>query len=408
MRKHLFLVLSLVSLVCVSQNIADEIDLGLSVKWASHNIGAKAPQDYGWYLAWGEVSEKKTYDKDNYKYKDDKSLEDITSTKLDMAKQLWKGSWRLPTKEEAEELQEKCTWKWKEIDGVLGVQATGPNGNSIFFPAGGEKNGKTKHDEGDHCYYWTGSVYKGFTLGDKDAWPMMVYNINPKMSFNLAIETYWGLLVRPVAEYTAQDSNKRQFTQNRQPQEDKKKLFDGDSIAQLIEKKTLNCIMQTIGEVDELAYEHGQEVSEKINKDPFKSGNKYVFKLAKQAPDEYIELFTTKLFTTADWKNWENHIRENYHQLVMSGYEKNDKRLKTNSKEEQEQRKRVLDAYAYKVADRFYIPNYKALFIKNMYYEQNRKFYDIPTLEAGYIDENCLPRVLETLVFLMEKSESKN
>ena len=124
------------------------IDLGLSVKWASCNIGAISPESYGGYYAWGEIEEKSYYDWSNYKwsYGSTSSLTKYSKTKDnktsldpedDVAHILLGDGWRMPTLLEAEELKNNCTWTSGSINGVEGQFVTGPNGNSIFIPAAG-------------------------------------------------------------------------------------------------------------------------------------------------------------------------------------------------------------------------------------------------------------------------------
>ena len=99
------------SIRVVSSNAGDiKIDLGLSVCWAAHNIGANSPEEYGTYFSW-------------YGY--------------DIAYEEWGEGWRMPTVDEGVELIECCTWEWKSFNGVTGYKVTGPNGNSIFLPATG-------------------------------------------------------------------------------------------------------------------------------------------------------------------------------------------------------------------------------------------------------------------------------
>lgn len=118
------------------------IDLGLSVLWSSVNIGAEMPEDYGWYLAYGEMAEKPHYSNGFYSLKDSEGTllpnYVISGTELDAATVLWGEGWHMPTLDEAKELMEKCTWQWEKLNNVNGMRVTGPNGNSIFLPAAGE------------------------------------------------------------------------------------------------------------------------------------------------------------------------------------------------------------------------------------------------------------------------------
>ena len=119
------------------------VDLGLSVKWASCNVGATSPEQYGDLFAWGETRPNKSsyllkyytfYDSSTDSYMDIGM--DIKGSKYDAAHVKWGGNWRMPTYKEQKELKEKCSWKYSEYKGVYGFTVTGPNGNSIFFPAG--------------------------------------------------------------------------------------------------------------------------------------------------------------------------------------------------------------------------------------------------------------------------------
>lgn len=145
------------------------VDLGLSsgLKWATCNVGANAPEDYGYYFAWGEVEPKTTYNWDTYKYYDDSNLTKYTSNDSktvldpedDAATANWGGAWRMPTKAEQDELRNNCTWDWTTQNGVKGYKVTGPNGNSIFLPAAGCVTEGALGDAGSYGYYWSSSLY---------------------------------------------------------------------------------------------------------------------------------------------------------------------------------------------------------------------------------------------------------
>ena len=150
------------------------IDLGLSVKWASCNVGATAPEEYGGYYAWGETEEKSNYDWSTYKYCNG-SFNSMTKyctdsfygtvdnkTTLepddDVAHVQWGGSWRMPTLDELTELFNECTWEWTSLNGVNGYCVTGPNGNSIFLPAASCRDGSEISLRGYHGGYWSSSL----------------------------------------------------------------------------------------------------------------------------------------------------------------------------------------------------------------------------------------------------------
>ena len=126
------------------------VDLGLSVKWATFNVGATSPEDYGDYFAWGETEPKETYSWATYKWGDGTQNtmtkynatdgKTILEPEDDAAHVHWGDKWRMPTYEEQMELLEKCSWERTNLDGVIGYKVTGPNGNSIFIPIAGAYN----------------------------------------------------------------------------------------------------------------------------------------------------------------------------------------------------------------------------------------------------------------------------
>ena len=150
------------------------VDLGLSVKWASCNVGATSPEEYGGYYAWGETEEKSDYSWSTYKYCNgsyDTQTKYCTSSSYgtvdnkttlepgdDVATVKWGGSWRMPTYEEQEELRTNCTWEWTTLNGINGYRVTGPNGNSIFLPAAGYRYGTKVNYRGSYGYYWSSTL----------------------------------------------------------------------------------------------------------------------------------------------------------------------------------------------------------------------------------------------------------
>ena len=152
------------------------IDLGLSIKWASHNIGAAKPEDYGDYYAWGEIYPKQLYDEDNCETSG-KDLSDISgNSDYDAATATWGGDARMPTQAEIDELIEKCTWEWLPRNGVNGMLVTGPNGNTIFLPASGFRVGAVLDADDKNGFYWSSTPKDddkrrafGFTFSKKSA-----------------------------------------------------------------------------------------------------------------------------------------------------------------------------------------------------------------------------------------------
>lgn len=139
-----------------SENDYEFVDLGLSVKWATCNIGANNPEEYGKYFAWAEISSKEKYEWETYKwgtfynltkYSIDSSVGTVDDkTRLensdDAAYVNCGKNWRTPSKEEYNELLDKCVWMWSKLNNVQGYMVTSKiNGNSIFLPAAGHKVG---------------------------------------------------------------------------------------------------------------------------------------------------------------------------------------------------------------------------------------------------------------------------
>ena len=120
----------------------DCVDLGLSVRWATANVGANTPSGVGGFYAWGETSTKSEYWRENYSYCSASGydfnyfnpLADICGTQYDVATKKLGDGWRMPTLAEANELITKCTWTREDVDGVKVYRVTGPNGNSIIIP----------------------------------------------------------------------------------------------------------------------------------------------------------------------------------------------------------------------------------------------------------------------------------
>ena len=157
------------------------VDLGLpsGTKWATCNLGATAPEGYGDYFAWGETAPKSNYEWISYKYcngsgttltkyntkSDYGTVDNKTTLDLsdDAARANWGGKWRMPTKVEQDELSNNCTWTWSTQNGVNGYKVTSKtNGNSIFLPAAGYRNGTSVHDVGSYGRCWSSSLYESY------------------------------------------------------------------------------------------------------------------------------------------------------------------------------------------------------------------------------------------------------
>ena len=137
------------------------VDLGLSsgLKWATCNVGADSPEDYGNYYAWGETETKAEYTEDN-SVTYGQQLNDISgNAQYDAAAANWGGSWRMPTRDEITELMYNCSWTPETQNGVDGFKVTGNNGNYIFIPASGYRDGSSSYIYGE-CYYWSSTPHQ--------------------------------------------------------------------------------------------------------------------------------------------------------------------------------------------------------------------------------------------------------
>ena len=147
------------------------VDLGLpsGLKWATCNLGASKPEEYGDYSAWGENVTKRNYSSTTSEWYG-VSVGNLTSqgvidadgnltAQYDAATQILGSDWRIPTLTEQDELRAKCTWIWTKKNGINGYVVTGPNGNSIFLPAAGGIGGYYKGNVGTACDYWSSTVY---------------------------------------------------------------------------------------------------------------------------------------------------------------------------------------------------------------------------------------------------------
>ena len=152
------------------------VDLGLSVKWAKCNLGASKPSDYGDYYAWGEIEPKPKadYSWETYKWGTMDNLTKYNNTDGktileaadDAATAKLGSSWRMPTSAEIEELfnPDNCTYTLTTQDGVNGLEVKSKkNGNSIFLPAAGFREGSALDGAGSVGGYWSGSLSSSLT-----------------------------------------------------------------------------------------------------------------------------------------------------------------------------------------------------------------------------------------------------
>lgn len=176
----------------------DYVDLGLpsGTLWATCNLGASVPEEFGDYYAWGETVTKEIYDWKNYRYGNylndisemtkycsnpDWGLDGFSDTLTvleptdDAALVQWGSGWRMATREEWAELYQNTTCEWTERNGVLGLLMTGSNGNGIFLPAAGYRDGVDMVSKALGIY-WSSSL--------QTAMPMIAW------SFHFTLD-YW-------------------------------------------------------------------------------------------------------------------------------------------------------------------------------------------------------------------------
>lgn len=183
----------------------DWVDLGLPSRtlWATMNVGASKPEDYGDYFAWGETDPNDYYDWSTYKwckgsydtltkyctesgygyegFVDYKTVLDFDD---DAAYVNWGPSWRMPSKEQQDELRAECTWTWTTRNGVKGELATGPNGNTIFLPAAGYRWNESLYSTGLGGDYWSRTLYT------YDSYRVFI------LGFNSGYVNYWNDFLR--------------------------------------------------------------------------------------------------------------------------------------------------------------------------------------------------------------------
>lgn len=184
------------------------VDLGLSVKWATCNVGATSPEDYGDYFAWGETTAKENYSWDTYtmtadggntftKYNDSDG-KTVLDAEDDAAAVNWGGAWRMPTLDEMKELlnPDNCSWKWTTVNEVNGYKVTskkeGYTDKSLFLPAAGCRYGSSLRYAGSLGLYWSATRYEDYPGG---AYYLYFDSGRRDWDYN---DRYYGFSVRPV------------------------------------------------------------------------------------------------------------------------------------------------------------------------------------------------------------------
>lgn len=193
-------------------DMANAVDLGLSVKWADVNLdmgyddnAALTPENIqddvisflDRLIGWGDPT--------GMKYSETESdypiVSSISGTIYDVAKAKWGGKWRIATQSEFQELLSACTWTWEERNGNYGYKIIGPNGNSIFLPTTGHRRGLSWY-RSNKGYYWTGTMRPNDTF-----YPYVLNFDNTKRGLNTTSVSglaypfkSFGCAIRPVQD----------------------------------------------------------------------------------------------------------------------------------------------------------------------------------------------------------------
>ncbi len=182
-----------------SINGHDYVDLGLSVKWATCNVGASSTTGYGDYYAWGEISTKSEYTNENSRTYENSNYDFniCGNSSYDVARYKWDSPWRLPSASEIQELVDNCTWEWTTMNGVSGYKVKSKrNSNCIFLPAAGYRYGVELIGVGECDHYWSGmpcASHSAYSLG-------CVPLTEPEIRGRDYMPRLYGMSVRPVAE----------------------------------------------------------------------------------------------------------------------------------------------------------------------------------------------------------------
>ena len=202
------------SLVFSEKTYHEYVDLGLpsGTLWATTNIGADSPEDYGTYFAWGDTEGNGVFNVEYYKFcipqtysmskyctrYSEGSIDGKTflDAEDDAATVIWGSEWRMPSKKQMEELinEEFTSNEWTSQNDVIGLKITSKkNGNSIFLPAAGQRFGWTSESEGALGSFWSRSL--------ENTTSRVAHTLDFSQSFSVMVSSsfrYTGLPVRPI------------------------------------------------------------------------------------------------------------------------------------------------------------------------------------------------------------------
>ena len=227
--------------VTVTPHEYEYVDLGLSVLWATSNLGASAPESYGDYYAWAEIESKEFFSWNNYRYctfqQQDQGMDKYTIEGMshqglkadnlnrleptdDAATVMLGDAWHIPTTDEFVELMSNCTYDTATVNGVAGMRFTsnvpGFEGRSIFIPYSGRMNGNEPMDRGKQLSLWTSIAGRGTrgscfsTIGTVNGMMGSLSEMSPVEVLRMSqyskpngFETrFMGLNIRPVRSLT--------------------------------------------------------------------------------------------------------------------------------------------------------------------------------------------------------------
>lgn len=207
------------------------VDLGLSVYWSTCNLGAKSPEQYGDYYAWGEIKPQADakYEWDSYewyyiegdalkKYNLNSKYGNVDNKAIlddddDASHVQWEGSWYMPTTEEITELINNCKWNKKSYSGVVGYEGVSKkNGRSIFIPCNGAiADGKLQNE--DYPTFWSCELDNSGQ--DDDSLYGFCFMYGKYESGGAGYTRYCGLAIRPVIPLNLNTKAGRSYTARR-------------------------------------------------------------------------------------------------------------------------------------------------------------------------------------------------
>lgn len=192
---------SIIYTTCPDSHHPHMIDLGLpsGTKWSCCNVGAKSPEDYGGYYAWGETEEKTRYSWESYLYGTEGQPtplgDDIAGTKYDVAHELWGSPWQMPSSDCFKELIDNTTSVWTTENGINGRKFVGANGGSIFIPVAGYHTDLETVHQSITAFYWSSTPVGPI---NSEAY-CLLFNVSYIKSGNSERPRALGLSVRPIS-----------------------------------------------------------------------------------------------------------------------------------------------------------------------------------------------------------------